>query len=609
MEIPRNATPGPSNYVQQPAGSDHHVTPSVSQVHAPGSDPHITDLHRNVAQGELAQSDNHSVLVNFNSNTVSSSSLASLPLNFNRHRTPSSPYVPPRLIHALPRSPPQITAYMRHDPLVPPSPPHPPIRRDTPPHLPPRDPPLPPYTAPPGPHLCHLHLPTMHPPPEHPVPAPPVPQQPPHHYAAPIAHAPHFPPFVPPLPQYAPPPPTYVPYGHHQPFPVYPFPPYLPYLPFHPSPPSSSRSLPTTSHIPLLNGSSDFAGWHEGIRTMIRHLGGFGHIASLSDPLLPHRPDLNPSAALVVTAVSIPFELDAHSKWWELDNVVQHVLVARLGSSPRILLPEEGPDRTARDIYDVLQANFGSNRRLEGTNLFLELMGVRCQPHRVRDYVTTWQNAVTRLRSCRFLIPGYVLALLFVKHLPDSLAFGSLRSGLGQRLEHVTETDMEIFKEVLNNALELEAQFRSITSSSQSRLLSAQPLPRNQNQSDRPQHQGLNAHLPPAPASSSVSDASASVRTSGASLPSYLIVALGVAKGFDNQIPIMLGHSLQMLQMRHQRSMSRYRIMPSPMVTMLMHQTPKIALTLCLLALPRFRPTFSQRIWLLMVTRSMSEES
>ena len=137
-----------------------------------------------------------------------------------------------------------------------------------------------------------------------------------------------------------------------------------------------------------------------------------------------------------------------------------------------MLLPEEGADRTARDIYDVLRANFGANCRSEGTNLFLELLSVRCQPHRVRDYVTTWQNAATKLRNCRFLIPGYVLALLFVKHLPDSLAFGSLRSGLGQRLENVTETDMEIFKEVLNNALELEAQFRSIASSSQSRLLS-----------------------------------------------------------------------------------------------------------------------------------------
>ena len=70
-------------------------------------------------------------------------------------------------------------------------------------------------------------------------------------------------------------------------------------------------------------------------------MGGFGHIASLSDPILPHCPNLNPSAPLVLTATSTSFELDAHSKWWELDNVVQYVLVARLGLSPQMLLPEE----------------------------------------------------------------------------------------------------------------------------------------------------------------------------------------------------------------------------------------------------------------------------
>src|SRR6266540_1896202 len=128
----------------------------------------------------------------------------------------------------------------------------------------------------------------------------------------------------------------------------------------------------------------------------------------------------------------------------------------------------------AHNIYEVLWLNFGSNRCLDGANLFLELMGVRCQPHHICDYVTTWQNVVTKLCNCRFLVPEYVLALLFVKHLPDFLAFGSLCSCLGQHLENVSETDMEIFKEVLHNALELEAQFQSIPSLSQSRLLSGQ---------------------------------------------------------------------------------------------------------------------------------------
>src|SRR6266545_3452401 len=146
-------------------------------------------------------------------------------------------------------------------------------------------------------------------------------------------------------------------------------------------------------------------------------MGGFGHIASLSDPILPHCPNLNPSAPLVLTATSTSFELDAHSKWWELDNVVQHVLTARLGSSPQMLLPDEGADWMAHNIYKVLWLNFGSNRRLEGANLFLEFMGVCCQPHHICNYVSTWQNVVTKLCNCCFLVLGYVLALLFVKHL------------------------------------------------------------------------------------------------------------------------------------------------------------------------------------------------
>jgi len=155
------------------------------------------------------------------------------------------------------------------------------------------------------------------PPPGIPPPHYVVPIIPPHHFATPVAqHIAHpFPPVVPHLPQHAPSPPTYALYGHHQLFPAFPYPLYLLYLPFHPSPSSTSHSLPTTSHIPILNGSSDFAGWHEGVRTMICHLGGFGHIASLLDPILPHRPDLNPSAPPVLTAVSTPFELDMHSKW------------------------------------------------------------------------------------------------------------------------------------------------------------------------------------------------------------------------------------------------------------------------------------------------------
>jgi len=81
------------------------------------------------------------------------------------------------------------------------------------------------------------------------------------------------------------------------------------------------------------------------------------------------------------------------------------------------------------------------------------------------------------MRSCRFIVPGYVLSLLFVKNLPDSLTFSLVRSTLGSRLENVTEADMEIFKEVIGNVIELDAQFRSVTSFTHSRNQSHQGQP------------------------------------------------------------------------------------------------------------------------------------
>jgi hypothetical protein len=251
--------------------------------------------------------------------------------------------------------------------------------------------------------------------------------------------------------------------------------------------PVSRTALPTTTHISILNGQSDFSAWHDGVKALIRHLGGYGHIASLGDPILLHRPDLRPSVPPVITPQSTQIEVADCARWWDLDNVVQHVLLARLGSSVRMILPEESFERTARDIYETLKSNFGANRRSEGTNIFLELLSVRCSPNHLRDYVTAWQNGVTKMRSCRFMVPGYVLSLLFVKNLPDSLAFGSLRSTLGARLENVVETDMEIFKEVLGNVLELDAQFKSVSSLSHSRNPS----------SSRPPHGP--SHRPPAP--------------------------------------------------------------------------------------------------------------
>ena len=174
-------------------------------------------------------------------------------------------------------------------------------------------------------------------------------------------------------------------------YPYYPNPYYhIPHPPpiYAPPPGPTIRSLLTTTHISILNGQSDFAAWHDGVKALIRHLGGFGHITSMSDPILLHRPDLSPSAAPVITSLSTQIEHDEHTHWWNLDNVIQHVLLARLGNNVRMILPEENSERLAREIYETLRTNFGNNRRSEGTNIFLDILSLRCNPHRIRDYVT-----------------------------------------------------------------------------------------------------------------------------------------------------------------------------------------------------------------------------
>jgi len=273
-----------------------------------------------------------------------------------------------------------------------------------------------------------------------------------------------------------------VPFGHA---PVFPY----PYVTFPlPSFPTSTHSLPTTSHIPLLNGQADFSAWHDGIKALIRNLGSFGHVASLADPVPPDRLDMVPSFPPALTPTSPPEERLACTRWWDLDNTIEHVLLARLGSSARMVLPEDGSDRTARLIYETLKANFGLNQCSEGTNIFLALLAARCHPHRICDYVMTWQNTVTKMRGCRFNLPRYVLALLFVKNLPESMAFGSLRSHLNTCLENVTEADMGIFKEILRDAVELDTQFRSTSSLVNNRTAPSLLQPRSQSSGQRPPH-------------------------------------------------------------------------------------------------------------------------
>jgi len=146
MDIPRNATPGPSSLPMQPSRSGLHTAQPDPQIGPTGPVQRIAQSDS--AQSSLAQSDNRSVSVNMNSNTASSS-VVSLPPDTGRYHILPPSHVQSFTNHPLPPSPPRFAAYMRRDPLLPsPSPPprlSAPIWRDTPPHL---HTPLPTYTGP-----------------------------------------------------------------------------------------------------------------------------------------------------------------------------------------------------------------------------------------------------------------------------------------------------------------------------------------------------------------------------------------------------------------------------------------------------------------------------
>ena len=132
MDIPRNATPGPSSLPMQPSGSGLHTAQPDPQIGPTGPVQRIAQSDS--AQSSLAQSDNCSVSVNMNSNTASSS-VVSLPPDTGRYHILPPSHVQSFTNHPLPPSPPRFAAYMCRDPLLPsPSPPprlSAPIRRDT----------------------------------------------------------------------------------------------------------------------------------------------------------------------------------------------------------------------------------------------------------------------------------------------------------------------------------------------------------------------------------------------------------------------------------------------------------------------------------------------
>ena len=241
-----------------------------------------------------------------------------------------------------------------------------------------------------------------------------------------------------------------------------------PSAPFSPTSHSSShtpsRTLPSVSHISILNSKSDFHTWDEGVTSLLRHLGLLGHILDPSEPLDLSRPDRVPLPEPILPASPTPAALTAFTRWWDDDNIAQHVLVARLGSTPRGrgLLPSSSiANRSARSIYSTLAHYYGLCSWSDGSELLNTLNALICTPGRVQEYVSKWCTGISRLRSARFPINVKLLISNFVRGLPITPAFNTLRADLSSRISQAGEHDMGVFIAVTETALDLEATFRT----------------------------------------------------------------------------------------------------------------------------------------------------
>ena len=300
------------------------------------------------------------------------------------------------------------------------------------------------------------------------------PVQPPPVYPPPVYPPPNFcpPPFYPPYPYYSQP---QQPQHGFQPS----QPPYLPMtavpssfpsvLPFSPSvvpvvSPStlhSPKTLPTVTHIPILSGRTDFGAWNDGVRALIQHLGYTGHISNPPASGVAPRPEHIPTFPPVLSADPTVSELAAYKQWWECDNVVTHVLLARLHSIVRAILPSDDDDdttapRTSRMVYTVLRKTYSVHGHASGSALYTELRNLLCGS-RVQEYVTKWRGGVSQLRSARHHFSVRDVIEAFLDKLPTSIPYQILRFKYMDQIDSVSVTDIEMFFKITDEVLDIDS--------------------------------------------------------------------------------------------------------------------------------------------------------
>ena len=289
-------------------------------------------------------------------------------------------------------------------------------------------------------------------------------------------------------PPYNPPPvftqfPSTQPVYQHQPVPVQYFN-QLPPVPVTSPTPSSLKALPTVTHIQILTSKADFFAWDEGVNTLIRAYNLLGHILEPSAFVDPARPDLAPTPAPVLSIMSSPQDIEASNRWWADDNIAQHILLSRLGTVPRGLLPASNiVTRTALSIYTTLRQQYGTSNFADCTELLNSLHNSVCTTGRVQEYVSKWRVGLSKLQSAHFMFNIKICVSLFVRGLPSIPAFNSLRADLPRRINAIThDQDFGAFISLTETVLELDVIFKPTIQSTavrQPRQLPAPPTTSN----------------------------------------------------------------------------------------------------------------------------------
>jgi hypothetical protein len=140
---------------------------------------------------------------------------------------------------------------------------------------------------------------------------------------------------------------------------------YLP-LPAFPAPVivRESNAYPSTTHIPILEGRSNWGQWFEAVISTIQHSGNFSHICDeppadveYFDPgNFPTYPPLLPKQ---YTADNLAY----FNAWWKADGIASYIIMSCLSAEVNGLLPPcrnaRHSQRTARIALDALKCAYG----------------------------------------------------------------------------------------------------------------------------------------------------------------------------------------------------------------------------------------------------------